>query len=89
MSVTKEQKLALFQQHAGSDKNTGSAEAQVALFTARILHLTDHLKKNKKDFVTQRSLIILVSKRRKMLNYLKKINLERYKTLIANLGLRK
>ena len=69
--------------------DTGSAEGQVALFTFRIKHLTEHLKINKKDLATQRSLVRLVGKRRKMLDYLKKKEIERYRAIIAKLGLRK
>jgi small subunit ribosomal protein S15 len=87
--VTKEKKQEIFQQYAGSSANTGATEGQIALFTARILDLTEHLKKNKHDFVTQRALIIMVGKRRRLLNYLKSKNIVGYRELIAKLGLRK
>ena len=89
MYLTKENKEQIFATYAGDAKNTGSPEAQVALFTKRIAHLTEHLKKNRKDFVTQRSLIIMVSKRRKLLTYLKSQSVDRYKKIIGELGLRK
>ena len=66
-----EKKKEIFGKYGKSNSDTGSAESQIALFSTRISHLTDHLKKNKKDFVTQRSLLKLVGKRRKLLNYLK------------------
>ena len=89
MYLSKEQKQEIFTKFAGDAKNTGSPEAQVALFSNRISHLTEHLKKNRKDFVTQRSLVIMVAKRRRLLNYLKDQNVERYKKIVADLGLRK
>lgn len=89
MYLSTKDKQEIFATYAGDAKNSGSPEAQVALFTKRIAHLTEHLKRNRKDFVTQRSLVIMVSKRRRLLNYLKNQNVERYKTIIAALGLRK
>jgi small subunit ribosomal protein S15 len=71
------------------DPDTGSAEAQVALFTHRISHLTKHLHKNKKDYSTQQGLLKLVGKRKKLLNYLQKTNIERYRAILADLELRK
>jgi len=71
------------------DTYTGSPEGQIATFSYRIANLTGHLKKNRKDFSTQRSLINLVSKRRKLLNYLKDIDIERYRMVIKELNLRK
>ena len=71
------------------DTDTGSPEVQVALLTARINHLTEHLKKNKKDFGTQRSLLRLVGKRRQLLDYLKKVDIERYRAVVKALELRK
>ena len=84
-----EKKKEIFKDITGSDKNTGSAEGQIALFTHRINHLTEHLKKNRKDFVTQHSLIKLVGKRRGLLNYLKTKDIERYRAIIKKLNLRK
>ena len=72
MYLTPEIKKDLFKDNGQSDADTGSAEGQIALFTFRIKHLTGHLKENKKDLATQRSLVRLVGKRRKMLDYLKK-----------------
>ena len=72
MYLTSKVKQDLFKKHGGSEKNTGSSESQIALFTLRIDHLTHHLKNNKKDFGTQRALLNLVGKRRALLDYLKK-----------------
>ncbi len=72
-----------------SKTDTGSPESQIALFTYRIKHLTDHLKKNKKDFSTQQGLLRLVGKRRKLLNYLQKVDIERYRAIVKELNLRK
>ena len=71
MYLTKETIAEIFKQHGGSEKNTGSAEGQIALFTFRINHLTEHLRANRKDYNTERSLVRLVGKRRSLLDYLK------------------
>lgn len=91
MYLTSEKKSELFKEHgkAKSTNDTGSAESQIALFTFRINHLTEHLKKNKKDFVTERSLVMLVGKRRRLLNYLTKRDINRYRAIIKELGIRK
>lgn len=89
MYLTSEVKKDIFKKHGGSDKNTGSAESQVALFTHRIDHLTGHLKNNKKDFGTQRALLNLVGKRRALLDYLKNTDIMRYRAIIKVLDLRK
>jgi len=89
MYLNPEIKKDIFARHGGSETNTGSPESQIALFTHRIAHLTGHLKKNKKDKHTQRSLILLVGKRRKKLNYLKNKDIERYRAIISKLKLRK
>ena len=89
MSISTEEKKKIFKQHGGADTNTGSAEGQIALFTQRIAHLTGHLKSNRKDYATQRSLIGLVGKRRKLLNYLKNKDIERYRAIVKELKLRK
>lgn len=89
MYLTSDKKKEFFKEHGGVETNTGSAEAQIAMFTYRIAHLTEHLKKNKKDFGTQKALIKLVGKRRSLLDYLKRIDIERYRAIIAKLGLRK
>ncbi len=89
MYLTNEAKQAIFTEHGGSDKNSGGAESQIALFTARINHLTGHLKANKKDFGTEKALVTMVGKRKQLLGYLKKYDIERYRAIIAKLGLRK
>ncbi|MEM9687001.1 MAG: 30S ribosomal protein S15 [Bacteroidota bacterium] len=89
MYLTKEIKAELFNKHGKSAQDTGSPEGQIALFTYRINHLTEHLKKNRKDYNTERSLVKLVGKRRSLLNYLKNKDIERYRAIIKTLGLRK
>lgn len=89
MYLTKEKKEEIFKKHNGSEKNTGTAEGQIALFTHRINHLTEHLKSNRKDFNTERSLVKLVGKRRSLLDYLYKKDIERYRAIIKELGIRK
>ena len=89
MYLTKEIKADIFKKHGGSETNTGSTEAQIALFTFRINHLTNHLKKNQKDFNTERSLVKLVGKRRSLLDYLKDKDIEKYRALIKELNIRK
>ncbi|MDR4988129.1 MAG: 30S ribosomal protein S15 [Bacteroidales bacterium] len=89
MYLTSEIKKNIFAEHGSNDQDTGSPESQIALFTHRISHLTQHLKRNKKDKNTQRSLVLLVGKRRKLLNYLKENEIERYRAIIKKLNLRK
>lgn len=89
MYLTAEKKKEIFKKHSKSENNTGSAESQVALFTYRINHLTEHLKKSKKDFATQRALLRLVGKRRRLLDYLRSRDIERYRSIIKELKLRK
>jgi len=89
MYLTAEKKKDFFKKYGKSDKNTGSTEGQIALFTYRIAFLTEHLKKNKKDFSTQRALVILVGKRRSLLDYLKQQDIERYRAIIKSLKLRR
>ncbi len=89
MYLDKEVKKKIFKKHGGSDTNTGSTEGQIALFTYRIEHLTKHLKKNRKDFGTQRALQLLVGKRRSLLDYLKNKDIEKYRELIKELKLRR
>lgn len=89
MYLAPERKKEIFAKHAGSETNTGSAEGQIALFTYRISHLTGHLKQNRKDFGTQRALQLLVGKRRSLLDYLKKKDIERYRAIVKELGLRR
>ncbi len=87
--LSSENKSEIFAKYGKSNEDTGSAESQIALFTYRIKHLTEHLKKNKKDFSTQRALLSLVGKRRRLLDYLKRNDIERYRAIIKELGLRK
>lgn len=89
MQVTKELKQKIFKEHGNSEVNTGSAEGQIALFTFRIKHLTERLKENKKDLNTRRSLVRLVGKRRRLLDYLKEKDIERYRAIIGKLKIRK
>ncbi len=89
MYLSTEEKKEIFEKYGKNDSDTGSAEGQIALFTYRIKHLTGHLKKNKKDVFTQRSLVRLVGKRRKLLDFLTKTDIERYRSIIKELGLRK
>jgi small subunit ribosomal protein S15 len=89
MYLTKEKKEEIFAKHGNSSSDTGSSEGQIALFTYRINHLTQHLKDNRKDFNTQRSLVKLVGKRRDLLNYLIKTDITRYRAIVKELGLRK
>jgi small subunit ribosomal protein S15 len=91
MYLTTEIKQDLFKKHGFEKKkeDTGSPESQIALFTHRINHLTEHLKENKKDFATQQGLMKLVGKRKKLLNYLQNTNIERYRAILADLELRK
>lgn len=89
MYLDKAKKKEIFAQYGNDAKNTGSAESQIALFTYRIAHLTEHVKQNRKDFVTTRSLTQLVGKRRALLDYLYRIDINRYRAIIKALGLRK
>lgn len=91
MYLSKDKKNELFENHGRlkAKNDTGSAESQIALFTYRINHLTEHMKKNRKDYSTQQGLLKLVGKRRKLLNYLQKVDIERYRSIIAELNLRK
>ncbi len=89
MYLTKEKKEEIFAQYGKNAKDTGSAEGQIALFTYRIQHLTELMKQHKKDQVSERSLVMLVGKRRKMLDYLKEKDIERYRAIVKQLGLRK
>jgi len=89
MYLTKEVKQEIFAKHGKGNNDTGTAEGQIALFTFRINHLTEHLKKNRKDFNTERSLVKMVGKRRSLLDYLKKKDISRYRAIIKELGIRK
>ncbi len=87
--LNSEKKQELFTNYGKSNTDTGSPESQIALFSYRIAHLTEHLKKNKHDFGTQRSLLRMVGKRRSLLDYLKRVDIERYRAIIKALNLRK
>lgn len=87
--IAAEAKKSIFKKYGKSEKNTGSAESQIALFTERINSMTQHLQISKKDFSTQRSLIALVGKRRSLLDYLQKTDIERYRKIIGELSIRK
>jgi small subunit ribosomal protein S15 len=89
MYLTKEVKEQIFAKHGETAANTGKSEGQIALFTFRINHLTEHLKKNRHDYNTERSLVKLVGKRRSLLDYLKKTEINRYREIIKELGIRK
>jgi small subunit ribosomal protein S15 len=89
MYINQEIKKDIFKTYGKSETDTGSPESQIALFSTRINHLTGHLKKNKKDKGTQRSLISLVGKRRRLLDYLKDTEINRYREIIKKLNLRK
>lgn len=89
MYLTSDVKKEIFKKHGGAETNTGSTEGQIALFTHRINHLTEHLKNNRKDFGTQKALLDLVGKRRSLLNYLKNKDITKYRELIKELNLRK
>ncbi|GAA4956115.1 30S ribosomal protein S15 [Algibacter agarivorans] len=89
MYLSKEEKAEMFAKHGKGKTDTGSAEGQIALFTQRINHLTEHLKQNRKDYNTERSLVKLVGKRRSLLDYLTKKDILRYRAIVKELGLRK
>ena len=89
MYLDQAKKQEIFAQYGKDAKDTGSAESQIALFTYRIKHLTEHVKQNRKDFVTTRSLTQLVGKRRALLKYLYDRDIERYRAIVKALGLRK
>lgn len=89
MYLDSKKKEEIFKKHGGSATNTGSTEGQIALFTHRISHLTEHLKKNRKDYGTQRALQLLVGKRRSLLDYLKNKDIERYRAIVKELKLRR
>lgn len=89
MLVTSERKKEIFAQYGKDAKNTGSTEGQIALFTERINHITDHLRKAKKDYSAELSMIKMVGKRKALLNYLAKQDINKYRALIKELGIRK
>ena len=87
--ITKEQKAEIFKKYGKGATDTGRPEVQIAIFSHRIKHLTEHLKDNKKDHSSRRGLLRLVGKRRRLLNYLMDIDIERYRSLIKELEIRK
>jgi small subunit ribosomal protein S15 len=89
MSLTQEKKAELIERFGDTPQDTGKAEVQVALLTERINQLTDHLRTHKKDHHSRRGLLMLVGQRRRFLNYLQRSDLERYRSLVKELGLRK
>jgi small subunit ribosomal protein S15 len=91
MILTTARKKEIFKKHGFNkiEKDTGSPESQIALFTDRITHITGHLKDNKKDFASQQGLIKLVGKRKRLLSYLQNTNIDRYRAILADLDLRK
>ena len=89
MSVTKEKVEELIKEFGKKENNSGSSETQIAVLTERIKNITSHLKDNKKDNSGRRGLVILVSKRRKLLNYLRRTNVNSYKSILEKLNIRK
>lgn len=89
MSITQERKAELIKEYSRAEGDTGSPEVQVSILTERILNLTEHLKIHKKDFHSRRGLLMMVSLRRRLLDYLKRDNQPRYESLIKSLGLRR
>jgi small subunit ribosomal protein S15 len=89
MTLTKEAKSEIIQEHAHSSGDTGSADVQVAVLTKRIAELTEHLKTHKQDHASRRGLLKMVGRRRRLLEYIKREDIERYRALIAKLGLRR
>jgi len=87
--ITKDQKSNLVEQFGKTPEDTGTSEVQIAIFSTRIIELTEHLKIHSKDHSTRRGLLKLVGKRRRLLNYLMEIDIERYRTIIAELNIRK
>jgi small subunit ribosomal protein S15 len=87
--ITKDNKQSIVTQHGASGQDTGKPEVQIAIFTARINDLTEHLKAHKKDHHSRRGLLMLVGRRRRLLDYVKSNDVERYRALIAKLGLRR
>ena len=89
MHLTKEEIQGIFEKYGKSNSDTGSPESQIALFSNRINHLTEHMKSNRKDFGTEHALKRMVGKRRRLLDYLKAKDIEKYRALIKELGIRK
>jgi len=89
MSITQVRKQELITKHARAEADTGSPEVQVAVLTERIVNLTDHLKTHAKDFHSRRGLLMMVGRRRRLLDYLKRKNFQRYESIVKELGLRR
>lgn len=89
MSITTERKAEVMGEYGAKDGDTGSPEVQVAILTERISNLTEHLKTHKKDFHSRRGLLVMVGKRRRLLDYVKRKDVERYQKLIGSLGIRR
>jgi len=89
MALTKEQKAGIIAEHRRGESDTGSAEVQIAVLSKRIADLTEHLKLHKKDHASRRGLLMLVGRRRRMLEYLKREDVERYRAIVSRLGLRR
>ena len=89
MTITKERKQELIQEHKLSGEDTGSPEVQIAILTTRINSLTEHMRTHKKDYASRRGLLALVSRRRRLLDYLRRGNPQRYLDIIGRLGIRK
>lgn len=89
MTITKEKKEEVISEYQKNGTDTGSPEVQIAILTTRINHLTEHMRSNKKDYSTRRGLLGMVSRRRRLLDYLRKVNPDRYLDIIEKLGIRK
>lgn len=89
MTITKERKQELIQEYKKDDQDTGSPEVQIAILTTRINNLTEHMRTHKKDYATRRGLLAMVSRRRRLLDYLRKLEPQRYLEIIGRLGIRK
>ena len=89
MTLTSERKKEITERFGKSDTDTGSTEVQIAMLTERINHLTEHLRAHRKDHHSRRGLLMLVGRRRRLLNYLRRDDLERYRSLVSELGLRR
>ena len=87
--ISKETKTAIIEEYKINERDTGSPEVQIAILTSRINNLTTHLKTNKKDFHSRRGLQKMIGQRRSLLNYLQKVDIERYRAIVSKLGLRK
>jgi small subunit ribosomal protein S15 len=89
MTITKERKQELIQEYKKDDQDTGSPEVQIAILTTRINNLTEHMRTHSKDYATRRGLLAMVSRRRRLLDYLRTVNPQRYLDIIGRLGIRK